>query len=203
MVEIILKGISLGLLIALLVGPVFFLLIEVSLNKGFVQALFLAIGIALSDTTFIVLIYSGLAQFSENSTFTRYMGVGGGVILTIFGLFMMFKKAKENKSIEIQIEKKQRFKYFLKGFILNTLNPSVLFFWVGSVGLISTELGYQTKSVFLFFSCTIGTVFLTDLLKIQLAKRLLKATKPIIIQRFSQFSGLMMVAYGLKLLFNL
>ena len=47
-------GITLGLTLAILLGPVFFALIQTSISKGFLKGLFLAIGISISDSVYIL-----------------------------------------------------------------------------------------------------------------------------------------------------
>jgi threonine/homoserine/homoserine lactone efflux protein len=200
MVEIIIKGISLGLLMAVLVGPVFFLLIQTSIHKGYIQAIYLALGISFSDATYIALIYFGFAQFASDPTIMKYMGIGGGILLIIFGIAMLFKKASERQKIELKIAKKHRLKYFLKGFSLNSINPSVFLFWIGSVGVITTQYNNNINQVSSFFGITVGTVFATDLLKIYLSKKISKVVSPTVILNVSRVSAVAMIGYGVKLL---
>ena len=200
MIEVVLKGISLGLLIAVLVGPVFFLLIQTSINKGFVQALYLAFGISASDATYIILIYSGFAQFTGDPQITRYMGLAGGALLVIFGTAILFKKAPENKEIEIKLENKERLKYFIKGYTLNFINPSVCLFWIGSVSIVSAQYEQEDNFIYAFFAATVATILSTDMLKIYLSKKLSTVINPKVLKIVSSVSGLLMIGYGVKLM---
>jgi threonine/homoserine/homoserine lactone efflux protein len=202
MIEIILKGMGLGILIAVLVGPVFFLLIDTSINKGFVQALFLALGILASDSTYILLIYFGFAQFSTDPEITKYMNIGGGVMLIAFGLFMLFKKPPEHKPMDMDIEPKNRLKYFIRGYTLNIINPSVCLFWIGSVGLISAQYDHKALDIAIFFFTTVGTVFGIDLLKIYLSKKLSAVISDKVLLMVNRISGVTMALYGAKLLYD-
>lgn len=61
MMEAVKYGIGLGLFISILIGPVFFILINVSIKEGFRSAMYLDIGILLSDAVCILLSYLGMA----------------------------------------------------------------------------------------------------------------------------------------------
>lgn len=200
MVELILKSIGLGLLIAVLVGPVFFLLINTSISKGFVQALYLALGISACDASYILVIYLGFAQFTAIPIVAQYMSVGGGLILILFGLFMVLKRQAIKEIEPLEFQNKERFKYFVRGFILNLINPSVCLFWFGTVGVVAARYDNQINYAVLFFTLTIVTVLSTDILKIYLAKKISYYVSPIRLHRINQFSGLAMIVYGIYLL---
>ena len=48
------KGILFGIVISFMLGPAFFILIETSIKKGFKSALFLDLGILLSDAIYLL-----------------------------------------------------------------------------------------------------------------------------------------------------
>lgn len=199
MVFVILKGIALGFVIATLVGPVFFALLQTSIKHGHRQAIFMALGISLSDTFYIFLTYFGLAQFSENPDFIKWMGLGGGSILVITGLVALFRKAHRTEASTEELTKKDRLRFFVKGFVLNFINPAVLMFWVGAVGVISMQFEYENAKVALFFLSTILTVFSTDILKIYVATLLSRIINDNVLNWLNRIVGLAMVIYGLVL----
>ena len=55
MLEPLLSGITFGLALALMVGPVFFALIQTSLHEGFRAGSFFATGVFISDASLIAL----------------------------------------------------------------------------------------------------------------------------------------------------
>ena len=60
MVEYILRnGIPLGFFLSFMIGPVFFVLLETSITKGFRAALFFDLGVILADVFFISVAYLG------------------------------------------------------------------------------------------------------------------------------------------------
>ena len=102
MLEAVLSGISLGLVLALLVGPVFFMLIDTSINLGFMKS------------------------------YQTEIGIAGGILLVIFGLVNIFKKPHlKSTDIDLPDNSKSPLVDIVKGFMMNALNPFVLIFWIG------------------------------------------------------------------------
>ena len=62
MMDLILNGILFGIFLSLLFGPAFFILIETSIKKGFKAAVFLDIGILLSELYILLLLYLSLKK---------------------------------------------------------------------------------------------------------------------------------------------
>ena len=61
--ESILNGVISGLVLACLIGPVFFTLLQTSIERGFWSGFFVAIGVSLSDAIYIALCYLGNQVF--------------------------------------------------------------------------------------------------------------------------------------------
>ena len=77
--DVIINGLLFGLLLCVLIGPVFFALIQNAIEKGFFSGFFMAVGIALSDTIYILITYLGISQLVDNPSFNMWLGgVGGG-----------------------------------------------------------------------------------------------------------------------------
>ena len=64
MIETVFIAISLGIILAFTIGPVFFILIETSITKGIRSALAFDIGAISGDIFFIVLAYWGTSKLS-------------------------------------------------------------------------------------------------------------------------------------------
>ena len=95
------EGISLGLLLSLAAGPIFFMLIQLGIERGVVAGMTLSTGVLLSDVAYVILVYFGVEWLSELPDFKWYMGLIGGGILMVFGLATMLSKYKPPKDINI------------------------------------------------------------------------------------------------------
>ena len=181
-----LQAIGIGFLLSVMVGPVFFVLLETSITKGIRAALALDIGVFMSDILYIMFALSFVDQISSiNSGENKLIfGFIGGSIFIIYGIFYFFKKSKmvdltleaENTSKEVAAAPKDYLLLGLKGFILNIANPAVIFYWLSILSLAAQSVPDNTKNpntwILLFISILLGTYFSIDVLKVFTAKRL-------------------------------
>ena len=181
-----LQAIGIGFLLSVMVGPVFFVLLETSITKGIRAALALDIGVFISDILYIMFALSFVDQISSiNSGENKLIfGFIGGSIFIIYGIFYFFKKSKmvdltleaENTSKEVSVAPKDYLLLGLKGFFLNIANPAVIFYWLSILSLAAQSIPDNTKNpntwILLFISILLGTYFSIDVLKVFTAKRL-------------------------------
>lgn len=201
--EIVLKGIVSGLVLALLIGPVFFSIIQTSIERGFVSGVFVAVGVSLSDAFYIFLAYMGLSQIFSNGDNQRYMAYIGGIILFAFGAYYLFVKSRRILDFKsVNIKSTSPLRLVAKGFIINGLSPMVLVFWLGTVSVVTGEFGYTTTvQVVTFFGAIVATVFATDVVKAKLADKLRTVMTPRLVRVMNLVLGVVMLIFGGRLLF--
>lgn len=203
MIKVILEGIACGLILSLMLGPVFFGLLHTSIHKGFSKALIYASGVAFSDAFFIVITYFGIAGFMDDPSFRKVLMVIGGLIMITFGLYYIFKKASD--TIELKPDKKviNKKNIWLKGFLLNAINPSVFIFWIGIVSY--TGITYQNDRlfIFLFFSSCILTVFGTDALKAYIANKIKIFFTNRILNKMNKVLGIAILTWGVYFVYDI
>lgn len=203
MFEPILAGVTLGLVLAMLVGPIFFMLLNTSLKKGFIPAAYLAFGVMLSDGIYITIAYFGSTYISLIQTQKMWIGIGGGLLMIGFGIANLFKKPTiSGDELELPDDSKTLWIDTGKGFMMNMLNPFVLLFWMGVAGTLAAKEHFSNTNTILFFIATLGTIFSTDLLKAWLATRLKKIISPKLLLWLNRLSGIGIILYGCKMLFN-
>lgn len=200
--DIVLNGIVSGIVLAFLVGPVFFTIIQTSIERGFWSGVFVAIGVSLSDAFYIFVAYMGLIQFVEAPHLRHYLAYGGGAVLLGFGLYYLFIKSRKLVNYDPEkIQYKSRGRLIAKGFIINGLSPMVLFFWIATVGVATTQLGYNIpREAAIFFASIVATVFTTDLIKAKLADKLRLLITPRVIRIMNIILGLVMVIFAGRLI---
>ena len=202
MVQDIQAAIPLGFFLAFMVGPVFFVLIETSITKGVRAAIAFDIGVIVADIIFIAIAYLSSFQLLENLSNLPGLYVFGGTILSVYGLIVLIKKPSE-KEIENEINNTTKANYpqlFVKGFLLNFINIGVLVFWLGVVVVTGPSLENSANRFIVFFSALMITYFLTDLIKIVLAKQLKKKLTPKIIVKTKKILGGLLLIFGLALI---
>jgi threonine/homoserine/homoserine lactone efflux protein len=198
MLEAIWKGFLLGLLLSILIGPVFFLLIKTSIRDGFKNAMVLEAGIFLSDAVCISLSYLGMAQVLTNPTWRTPISYIGGALLLVFGA-VTFRSTPTLRE-PLEVPKRDDFiKLFLKGFFFNISNPSVIFFWIGAVGIAVSEFEGETAHVVGYFTGTLLVVVGIDVLKAWSAQKLSKLMNESRLRLMSRIAGAGIMAFGLVL----
>lgn len=200
------QGILLGLGLSVLVGPMLFLYLQVGIQRGFRAAFFLGLGTWMSDLLFILLIYFGLnyvERITGSNSFSLWMGIVGGIILVIIGAGLLFSKPPTRTESPHEIKKNTpHLGLWLKGFLINTFNPFAVFFWLSVMtGYSSKNLGGQQMS--LLFGGILGTIIITDIIKILGAKPLKSVVNN---QRtgivLHKIVGTVLVVFGLALIYR-
>jgi threonine/homoserine/homoserine lactone efflux protein len=199
---IVFKGVQLGVVLAFLVGPVFFTIIQTSVEKGFLNGALVALGVSLSDILYVTICYFGLFQFLHDAGSKKNMAIAGGVILIGFGLYHLFVKARRSKSVSFHAAAETKpLKYILKGFIINGVTPMVLIFWIGTISIATIDFGYSTGlEFFIFFTALLVTVLCTDLLKAFLADKLRRLITHRFLTIMNVVVGIFLIAFGIRLL---
>ena len=202
MIDDVQAAIPLGFLLAFMIGPVFFVLIETSVTKGFRAAVILDVGVIIADIIFIGVAYFSSFQLLENLSNQPGLYVFGGTILAVYGLIIFLKKTKRN-DLKAQLSNSFKVNYtelFIKGFLLNFINVGVLIFWLGIIIVTGPSLENDINRFYVFFGSLIVAYFITDLFKILLAKQLKKRLTPKIILKIKKLLGIILLICGLVLI---
>ena len=197
----IINAIPIGVGLAFMIGPVFFVLLETSATKGFRAAVIFDLGVILADIVFVYFAYYGSRTLLEKIKDDPRLFILGGGILFVYGLFTYYKRRKPiimDKDLVI-VEKHNYINLFLKGFFLNFINIGVLAFWLGMVVVASPNLGLDDARIFKYFTTIIIAYFLTDLIKILLAKQLKNKLTPTVIRKIKRGMGIALMIFGLVL----
>src|SRR6186713_219926 len=117
MFEAVLKGLTLGLLLTISVGPVIFSIIKQSLNNGHRGGMAFVLGVSASDIALALVSNVFTQLFGSISTHRTPIGVAGSVFLIIMGVyFLFFKKVEvnaEGQQIFIRFRKRDYIRIFL------------------------------------------------------------------------------------------
>ncbi len=197
-------AILLGFILAFLIGPVFFVLLETAAIKGFRAALAVDLGVIFADIVFILIAYFSTNQILEKIKDDPALFIFGGMLLATYGAISFIKERKNyNKirdtSVEI-INKHNYFMLFFKGFLLNFINIGVLAFWIGIIVVAGPQMDMDTNRIILFFVMVLCTYLFVDVLKMLLAKRLKRKLTPKRTYIIKRAISMIMVVFGVFLI---
>ncbi|HEY6082700.1 MAG TPA: LysE family transporter [Chitinophagaceae bacterium] len=196
MITSLIAGLGLGLFLSLSVGPVIFAIIKYSLNSGFRAGICFALGVSFSDTMYVVLGNFASSLIYELGEIKKPIGIVGGVFLIGIGLYgLLFKKIKVAAGEEKPeaFRRRDYVKIWLSGYLMNTLNPGVVLFWLGICTANSaTQLKYR---VVLFGTCLLFVLSM-DIAKVLLADKIRHRLTFNTVKWLNRIASLSMIIFG-------
>lgn len=204
MINDILSGIPWGIFLSFMIGPVFFILLETSIIKGFRAALVFDLGVVLGDIVFITIAYLGsyklITSLKDNSALFMF----GGILMLAYGVISYVSLHKERKidtkKIDNEIIRKDYLGLFIKGFFLNIINIGVLGFWLAVIISVGPKLEMQNSRMITFFVSVILSYLLVDCIKIVLAKQLKTKMTPTNILKIKKIISIVLMVFGVALI---
>ncbi len=202
----ILSAIPLGFFLSFMIGPVFFVLLETSVVKGFRAAIFFDLGVVLADIVFITIAFFSSYRLIQSIKDDPALFIFGGLVMLTYGIISFVNNRKEARKTKIdeidpkELAKTNYLSLFIKGFFLNFINIGVLGFWLAILITIGPQLELKTSRMLTFFTTLIVTYFVTDIFKILLAKQLRSYLNPKNILMIKKFISIVLIVCGLFLL---
>lgn len=168
--ELVTSAILIGFILSLvLIGPVFFMLLETSVSRGWKAAITLNLGVITADVLCIFVAYYGSKDLALAIQNNPSIYIFGGFFILIYGLLMYVSKPNV-KMRNVNVVNKNYFKTFMNGFLLNILNIGVIVFWFFIVSTVVIQYP-KTEDTFLYMGIVLATFFCIDLGKIFLAQK--------------------------------
>lgn len=174
MVTSFIAGLGLGVFLSLSVGPVIFMIIKYSIDSGFKAGMSFAIGVSCSDTMYVILGNFASAFVHQLDDMKKIIGVAGGIVLIAIGLYGIFFKevrisSGENKLNKMLVTKSDYFRIWLSGYLMNTLNPAVLIFWLG---VCTANGALELEDRVVLFGTALAFTLGADITKVFLADKI-------------------------------
>ena len=203
MFEDILAAIPLGLFLAFLLGPVFFVLLETAAIKGFRAAISFDMGVIFADILFLGIAYLSTTKLLNRIKDDPALFIFGGGILLTYGIiqFIQTRKVLQHEEVpEIQkLNKRDYLGLAAKGFLLNFINIGVLGFWLGLIIVFGPKLEMQGDRMLTFFGTVLGTYIILDIFKILAAKKLNRKLTPGRIYVVKKAISILLMVFGIFL----
>jgi threonine/homoserine/homoserine lactone efflux protein len=210
LVEPILKGLLLGLILSISIGPVIFAIIKQSLTNGKRSGYAFVAGVSSSDFVLLFICNVFTSLFNLVLNHKSAIALAGAGFLLIMGLYtLFFKKLKlenmgsdgVNKTVSI----KDLVSSYFSGFLMNTLNPSVFLFWFAWTAAINNSADNTPNPIqykLVVFGTCLGFVLLSDLLKVFLAGKLRPRLTEKNLLWINRFSGMIILIFSAVLLYS-
>ncbi|QEC41388.1 LysE family translocator [Pseudobacter ginsenosidimutans] len=202
--QAIISGVTLGCILALSVGPVIFTIIKQSLVNGHTGGFSFVAGVWLSDIVMVVVANAFSQLVAEITEYTTVIAYCGAAFLLLMGIYyLFFKKVALRTDADgqsLRFSKREMMKIFSSGFLINTLNPSVLLFWITTATAFAAKYTFNER--ILLFSVCIAFNIVADVAKVLLAGRLGAKLTINNISIINKVTGVILVAFGFALLYT-
>jgi threonine/homoserine/homoserine lactone efflux protein len=175
----IIKGLLLGLILSISLGPVIFAILKQSITNGRRAGYIFVAGVSTSDIALLLIANIFTSIFLLVLDHKAFIAMAGAGFLLLLGLYtLFFKKIKieyDEKGEEKVFRKRDYLGIYISGFLMNTLNPSVFIFWfawTAAIGASAAETNNPVQYKFLVFATCLVFLLLSDFIKVALASRL-------------------------------
>ena len=198
------KGITLGLLLSIAVGPVLFSIIKQSINNGVKGGMAFVAGVSLSDISLVIASNFFTEIFTSLNARREEIGIIGSTFLISVGIYyLFFKKVKVNEQgaqVLKVFRKRDYLRLFVTGYLMNILNPAIIIFWLTtSTAFINHTFNHRV----VIFSIALLFVLAADILKVVLAGRVRKRLTVKNISLLNRINGMILIGFGVALIIGL
>lgn len=204
MLEALLKGITLGLLLSISVGPVIFSIIKQSLNNGHKGGIAFVAGVSASDIMLVLITNVFTQLFTNLNVYKTQIGIVGCIFLVTMGIYYLFFKKiivnDDGKQAVIKFRKMDYAKITTSGFLMNTLNPAGILFWITAS---TTFITHSIQQRIIIFSACLLVVLSLDLAKVMLAGKIRNRLTPHNIHLINRINGIILIGFGIALIWGL
>ncbi|MBK7121801.1 MAG: LysE family transporter [Chitinophagaceae bacterium] len=208
MVDAFIKGLAISLLLIFSVGPVIFTIIKQSINHGRRGGFSFIIGVWISDLIWVVLSNGFSEAIKTLLDFKIPIGIAGCIFDRHGYLFCIYKKVEPRRLQEPVLlagdeytptgRNTNYFAIMSSGFIINTLNPAVISFWVIMAASLASV--YSLYDRIIIFSTCLGVNMLADVGKVLGAGYIGKRLSDRVILIINRVSGVLYLIFGFVIL---
>ena len=199
MFQAIFFGFLYGFILCFTFGPVFFRLIQTSIDNGYKRGILIALGVTVADAILMFFAVFGTSYLPQLKYFDDVISVVGASILFILGFISIFKQKTQ---LVYPTSKLSSFLYyFTSGIVLNLLNPSnYLAVFTTSAYLVIKGFTLNERIIFFLFSL-IATMFAESLIAFY-AHKMKRILTGKVLKRINQVAGLIFIISGLLILYK-
>ncbi len=192
------RGLCLGMLLQLSIGPVFVLILQTAVGGGFLAAEGAVLGVVLIDAAYIVAAILGLGTLINQSKRVRraLQWIGTGV-LVLFGVVTVLGAAGIAVLPRLTLSTNAG-SAFVKGLLLTLSSPLTIVFWAGVFAAKMGEARMGQKQAFLFgLGAVLSTLLFLTLIAL-LGGTLGGFINNVLMNALNALVGLLLIGFGIR-----
>ena len=189
------NGLFTGLALQIAIGPVFFYIINLTLQKTIFHGLVGALAVAIIDFSYVALAILGIGKILEKEKVKKIFGIVSSIVLVVFGLIIIRGITNLSISNEI-IDSTSLLSSFTSVLLLTISNPITIVLYTGILGSKGIEKNYTQRELFVF-GFGIGMATLIFMSASVILFSLIKGSVPVLlIQIMNLIVGCLLIGYG-------
>jgi threonine/homoserine/homoserine lactone efflux protein len=190
------NGLMTGLVLQLAIGPVFFFIVNLTLQKTIFDGVAGAIAVTLADYVYITLAIVGIGKLLEHKKIKKIFGVISSIVLILFGIIMIKGIVGGNINTSGTVNSANVLTSFISVFLLTISSPLTIVMWTSLFAAKTIEYNYTKKELFIFgFSTGLATFIFMGSAVILFS--FIKSSVPIqFIQILNLIVGCLLIGYG-------
>jgi len=191
------NGLLTGLTLQLAIGPVFFFIINLALQKTIFDGFAGVLGVTLVDYLYITLAIFGIGKVLGKKRVKKVFGIISSSILAIFGILIL-KGAIESVGAtkELVDTTSNLFASFISVFIITISSPMTIIFFTSLFTAKAIEYNYKRKQLYLFGLGTGLATFIFMGSSVLLFSTIKGEIPILLIQVLNGLVGCLLIIYG-------
>jgi threonine/homoserine/homoserine lactone efflux protein len=209
MIAPIAKGLLLGIILSISIGPVIFAILKQSLTNGHKAGYAFVAGVSASDISLLIVCNVFTELFNLVLSHKAQVAMVGAGFLLLMGLYTLFlKKIKLEGVLEDKnklMSRRNLVGFFMGGYLMNTLNPNVFLFWfawTAAIGSSAAETNNPILYKILVFGSCLLFVLISDLAKVFLASALRPRLTEKTLIWVNRISGIIILFFSAALFYS-
>ena len=190
------NGLATGLVLQLAVGPVFFFIINIALQKSFFDGLAGVLAVTIVDYFYITLAIFGIGKLLENKKVKKVFGIISSIILIIFGIFIIKEIVSSDISTSVITSSTNLLSSFVSVFLLTISSPMTIVFFTSIFTTKALEYNYTKKELLIFGFGTGLATFLFMGTSVVLFSLMKGGVPLLLIQILNIAVGCLLIGYG-------
>lgn len=202
--SILLNGFLTGMVLQIAIGPVFFFILNISLQRTIIDGLFAVMAVTLVDYLFIALAVLGVGKLLEKPKIKFALGIVSAIVLVLFGIVMLLsiRQTGMGSSSHTMFEADYAAS-FMSAFVLTISSPLTIVFWTSLFAAKAIEKGYAKKEL-VSFGIAAGFATCVFLGGAMVLFSTISASIPFALLRIANLAvGTLLIVYGVIRLFNI
>lgn len=190
------NGLVTGLILQLAIGPVFFFIANLTIQKTIFDGLAGVLAVTVVDYLYITLSVFGIGKLLENKKIKKTFGILSSFVLAIFGIIMIKNSIDIRVTTQSISNSANLFSSFASVFLLTISSPMTIIFFTSLFTAKAVEYNYTKKELLIFGFGTGMATFLFMGISVLIFSFIKEGISPILTQILNFVVGCVLIGYG-------